>query len=64
MELEFRLAYCKTAHFDCIIKREVVMFLSFRKHKKTKCVSAHISKRFKRAGVSLTKVVRPKIFMT
>ena len=33
MELEFRLEECTTVQFKYIIKREVVMFLSFRKSK-------------------------------
>ena len=33
MELEFKLAQCATVHFKCIIKSEVVIFLSFRKSK-------------------------------
>ena len=61
MELEFRLAYCTTVHFKCIIKREVLMFLSFRKNKETKCIPVQISKKFKRATVSLSKMCRLKI---
>ena len=51
MELEFQLEYT-TAHFKCIIKREVVMFFKFRKNKETKCISVQISKKFKSAAVS------------
>ena len=47
-----------------IIKSEVVVFLSFRKNKETKCISMEISKNFKRTVVSLSKVCRSKIFVT
>ena len=40
------------------------MFLSFRKNKETKCISVQISKKFKRATVSLSKMCRSKIFVT
>ena len=40
------------------------MFLSFRKNKETKCISVQISKKFKRADVSLSKMYRWKIFVT
>ena len=40
------------------------MFLSFRKNKETKCISVQISKKFKRAAVSLSKMCRSKIFVT
>ena len=40
------------------------MFLSFRKNKETKCISVQISKKFKRADVSLSKMCRWKIFVT
>ena len=43
MEFEFRLEYCSTVHFECIIKNEVVIFLSFRKNKETKCIFVQIS---------------------
>ena len=64
MELEFRLAQCKAVHFKCNIRSEVVTFLSFRKNKEIKCISVEISKVFKRAVVSLSKVCRSKIFVT
>ena len=64
MELEFRLEQCATVHFKCIIKRQVVMFLSFTKNSETKCIYVQISKKFKRAAVSLSKMSRSKIFMT
>ena len=63
MELEFSLAYCRTAQFKCFIKSEVVIFLPFRKNKETKCISLEISKIFKRVLVSLSKVCRSKIFV-
>ena len=63
MELEFQLEYT-TAHFKCIIKREVVMFFKFRKNKETKCISVQISKKFKKASVSLSKMCISKIFVT
>ena len=37
------------------------MFLSFRKNKETKCIPVQISKKFKRATVSLSKMCRLKI---
>ena len=40
------------------------MFLSFRKNKETKCISVQISKKFKRAAVSLSKMFRLKMFVT
>ena len=40
------------------------MFLSFRKNKETKRISVQISKTFKRAVVSLSKMCRSKIFVT
>ena len=40
------------------------MFLSFRNNKETKCISVQISKKFKRATVSLSKMCRSKIFVT
>ena len=46
------------------MKRDVVIFLSFRKIKETKCISKQISKIFKRAAVSLSKICRSKIFVT
>ena len=49
-----------TVHFKCIIKSEVAIFLSFRKNKETKCISMEISKKFKRAVVSLSKACRSK----
>ena len=61
MELEFRLAQCKTTHFKCIVKSELVIFLSFRKNKERKLISLDVSKIFKRAIVSLSKVYRSKI---
>ena len=68
MELEFRLRYCTIVDFKCIIKKEVVMFLSFRKNKETKCISLQISKKKKqkksrRATISLSKMRRSKIFV-
>ena len=45
-----------TIHFKCIIKREVIMFLSFRKNKETKCISVQISKKFDEMGKSLGKI--------
>ena len=51
-----------TVHFKCIIKKEVVMFLSFRKNKETKYISVQISKKFKRTTVFLSKMCRSKIF--
>ena len=48
MELEFRLRYCTVVDFKCIIKKEVVIFLSFRKNKETKCISLQISKKKKK----------------
>ena len=39
------------------------MFLSFRKNKETKCISEQISKKIKRATVSLSKMCRSKIFV-
>ena len=50
--------YCK-----CIIQREVVMFLSFRKNKETKCIPVQISKKFKRVTVSFSKMCRSKMFV-
>ena len=64
MQLEFRLALCTTAHFKCIIKREVVIFLSFTKNKETKCISKQISNNLKRAVALLSKVCRSKISVT
>ena len=43
-----------------IIKSEVVIFLSLRKNKETKCISVQISKDFKSAVVSLSKMHRSK----
>ena len=65
MELEFRLRYCTVVDFKCIIKREVVIFPSFRKNKETKCISLQISKKEKsrRATISLSKMRRSKIFV-
>ena len=40
------------------------MFHSFRKNKETKCISVQISKQFKRAAVSLSKMCSSKIFVT
>ena len=39
------------------------MFHSFRKNEETKCISVQISKKFKRAAVSLSKICRSKIFV-
>ena len=36
------------------------MFLSFRKNKEAKCIPVQISKKFKRATVSLSKMCRLK----
>ena len=43
MELEF-----STVDFKCIIKSEVVIFLSFTKNKETKCLSVKLTKNFKK----------------
>ena len=39
------------------------MFFSFNKNKGRKCLSMQISKKFKRAAVSLSKMCRSKIFV-
>ena len=63
MKLEFRLELFTTVYFKCIIKREVVMFLSFRKNKETKCSSVEILKKFKRVTISLFKLCMSKTFV-
>ena len=45
-------------------KREVVIFLSFRKNKETKQTSVQISNKIKRVALSLSKMCRSKIFVT
>ena len=40
------------------------MFHSFKKDKETKCISVQISKKFKRAAVSFSKMCRSKKFVT
>ena len=40
------------------------MFHSFKKDKETKCISVQISKKFKRAAVSFSKMCRSKTFVT
>ena len=54
MELEFRLVQCTTVHFKCIIKTEVVIFLSFRKNIEIKRIPVQISKNL-RAFVLFSK---------
>ena len=63
MELEFRLAKCTTVHFKCIIKSKVVVFFSYRKNKERKRMSVQISKKFKKAIVSLSKIFGSKIIV-
>ena len=62
MELEFKLAWYTTVHFKFIIKNETVIFFDLKK-KQRKFISVEISKKFKRAVVSLSKVCRSKIFL-
>ena len=48
MELEFRLEECTTVQFKYIIKREVVMFLSFRKSKEKNAFLRKFQRNLKR----------------
>ena len=65
MEPKFKLASCKTLHFKCISKREVVMFLSFfKKIKKQNAYPCKFKKKIKGATVSLSQMCRAKIFVT
>ena len=65
MELEFKLASCTTLHFKCIIKREVVMFLSFfKKIKKQNAYPCKFKIKIKGAAVSLSQMCRSKMFVT
>ena len=47
MQLKFRLASCTTVHFRFIIKREVLIFLSFRKKTERNAFFMQISKKLK-----------------
>ena len=66
MERELSLTYhAKQYSLNvAIIKSEVVIFLSFRKNIETKHISVQISKIFKRAVVSLSKICKSKIIVT
>ena len=48
MDLEFRLAYCITVHFKCIIKKGVVIHLSRRKNKESNAFPCKFQKHLKR----------------
>ena len=54
----------RNSNFKCIIKREVVMFLSFSKYKETKYISVQIQQKFERHVDSLSKMCKLKIFVT
>ena len=51
MAFEFRSAQCKTAHFKCIIKSDVVKLFYLEKIKKKNAFSCKFKKNIKRAVV-------------
>ena len=63
MELEFKLKQCTKVHFKCIIKREVVMFLLFRKKiKKQNADRRKFQKNLNRPPFHCQKYVDQKYF--
>ena len=60
MQLKFRLASCTTVHFRFIIKREVLIFLSFRKKKERKRIFPANFKKIKRPSFHCQKLVNQK----